>query len=88
MAWPSASRNHSASTVVENTTDLYGIDEYGSFYRVDSPRLTSALDLKVLGVNSEALTGRVNCALVHYRQESPTAPLHMELLHVNAQFIF
>jgi hypothetical protein len=87
MAWPAPSRSYSASTVTKNTTDAYGIDEYGSFYRVDSPSITGALDLKVLGVNSEALMGRIDCALVHYRQESPTMPLQMELLQVNTRLL-
>jgi len=81
MVLPFATQNNSASTVTENTTDLPGVDGYGSFYRVDSPNLTGALDLMILGVNSGAWMGRIDCVLVHYRQASPASPLHMELLH-------
>ena len=40
------------------------------------------LDLKVLGMNSGTAMDGIDCALVHYRQESPEAPLHMRIIKV------
>jgi hypothetical protein len=45
-------------------------------------RADGSLDLKVLGMNSGTAMDGIDCALVRYRQESPTAPLHMEVLKV------
>lgn len=45
-------------------------------------RLAGTLDLKVLGMNSGTAMDGIDCALVHYRQESPTSPLHMRILKV------
>lgn len=41
------------------------------------------IDLKVLGMNSGTAMDGIDCALVHYTQESPEAPLHMKLLQVS-----
>lgn len=45
-------------------------------------RVSGTLDLTVLGMNSGTAMDGIDCALVHYRQESPTSPLHMKVLKV------
>ncbi|KAK0613676.1 hypothetical protein B0T14DRAFT_606130 [Immersiella caudata] len=46
-------------------------------------RADGSLDLTVLGMNSDTAIEGIDCALVRYRQASPTAPLHMEVLKYN-----
>lgn len=41
------------------------------------------LDVKIMGMNSGTAMDGIDCALVHYTQESPDAPLHMKLLQVS-----
>lgn len=45
------------------------------------------LDLMALGMNSGTAMDGIDCALVHYTQASPDAPLHMNLLHVSQVYL-
>lgn len=44
------------------------------------------LDLRVIGVNSGTCMDGIDIALVHYFQQSPDDPLHMELLQVSSVY--
>lgn len=45
-------------------------------------RANGSLDITVLGMNSGTAMDGIDCALVRYRQSSPKAALHMEILQV------
>jgi hypothetical protein len=45
-------------------------------------RANGSLDVTVLGMNSGTAMDGIDCALVRYRQSSPKAALHMEILQV------
>lgn len=54
-------------------------DTHNGVYRTPD----GSLDIRVLGMNSGTAMDGIDCALVRYRQASPTAPLHMEILKVS-----
>lgn len=43
----------------------------------------SSLDLRVVGVCAGPTLGNIDCALVHYHQDTPDALLNMRLLNVS-----
>ena len=61
-----------------NGTNINGVARNGQA----NGATNCALDLRVLGINSGTCMDGIDCALVHYTQESPEADLHMEILKV------
>jgi hypothetical protein len=65
------------------------ISEPNGSAHVNGPRRCVAdgtLDITVMGMNSGTAMDGIDCALVRYRQASPEAPLHMEILKVRQPF--
>lgn len=62
-----------------------GYSEPNGSAHTSGPRRCAAdgtLDITVMGMNSGTAMDGIDCALVRYRQASPEAPLHMEILKV------
>lgn len=66
-----------------------GVSEPNGSARVNGTHRSVAdgtLDITVMGMNSGTAMDGIDCALVRYRQASPEAPLHMEILKVRWLF--
>jgi hypothetical protein len=46
------------------------------------PKPTEPLNMRVLGVYTGAALNGVECVLLHYQQQSPSEPLHMNVVRV------
>lgn len=69
------------STLSKMVTSIEFAEPNGSAH-VNSSRCCVAdgtLDITVMGMNSGTAMDGIDCALVRYRQDSPEAPLHMEI---------
>lgn len=79
-AYKNSQQNGSAAadtTANGNCTEPNATNGYGPHYPS-----TGSLDVTILGMNSGTAMDGIDCALVRYRQASPTEPLHMNIIKV------